>query len=266
LLAQLACKHALPRLLHALQYVYRTTSLAQTSELVQGVREVRRAVELLARAAAAAAAVAAAGTAAGTAEAAEAAATAGAAELALRRLLMMAAYRLEGAVDDTCIPPCFADAAAVGVAGDGSVAAAAIAAAAAAARRLQRAVRLLGVLTEWAGVLAADALQALATALLTRHILPYLRASLERPRTDGTSLASGGLVHVLSACEKTALNMHPAWRKRDARGGRSACGEALHAFVAQGVSEAVLAADAEAGGPLRAKLAKLLATLDHPAS
>ena len=154
----------------------------------------------------------------------------------------------------------------VGVAGDGSVAAAAIAAAAAAARRLQRAVRLLGVLTEWAGVLAADALQALATALLTRHILPYLRASLERPRTDGTSLASGGLVHVLSACEKTALNMHPAWRKRDARGGRSACGEALHAFVAQGVSEAVLAADAEAGGPLRAKLAKLLATLDHPAS
>jgi hypothetical protein len=60
--------------------------------------------------------------------------------------------------------------------------------------------------------------------------------------------------------------MHPAWRKRDARGGRSACGEALHAFVAQGVSEAVLAADAEAGGPLRAKLAKLLATLDHPAS
>ena len=118
----------------------------------------------------------------------------------------------------------------------------------------------------WAGVLAADALQALATALLTRHILPYLRASLERPRTDGTSLASGGLVHVLSACEKTALNMHPAWRKRDARGGRSACGEALHAFVAQGVSEAVLAADAEAGGPLRAKLAKLLATLDHPAS
>jgi hypothetical protein len=186
--------------------------------------------------------------------------------LALRRLLMMAAYRLEGAVDDTCIPPCFADAAAVGVAGDGSVAAAAIAAAAAAARRLQRAVRLLGVLTEWAGVLAADALQALATALLTRHILPYLRASLERPRTDGTSLASGGLVHVLSACEKTALNMHPAWRKRDARGGRSACGEALHAFVAQGVSEAVLAADAEAGGPLRAKLAKLLATLDHPAS
>jgi hypothetical protein len=122
------------------------------------------------------------------------------------------------------------------------------------------------VLTEWAEVLATAPLQALATALLTLHIVPYLRTSLERPRTDGTSLASGGLVHVLSACEKTALNMHPAWRKRDARGGRSECGEALYAFVAQGVSEAVLAADAEAGGPLRAKLAKLLATLDHPAS
>jgi hypothetical protein len=263
LLAQLTCKHGLPRLKHALVHSWDVHAAAHAAELVQAVREVRHAVELL---------VANAEAAVGTDDAEDEAAAADAAADAFRALLMEAAARLDHAVDGTCIPPCvlppsFSAAESEAPPAAGSVAAAAAAAAAAASRRLARGVRLLGVLGEWSELLAVPPLQELGGRLLSEQILPCVRAQL-RAADDGagagtpTDAAADAHMLALAVCERAALNLPAAWRARPAAGVREPCSAALCAFVASELDAAVRALAAPSATAAAERLRKLRKLLD----
>ena len=239
LLAQLTCKVALPRVQHAIMHAWDVHAPNHTHELVQSLREIRNAVEVLSRRAEAAR---------GEEDEAEEAEVAEAAEAALRGVQMHVAARLDGAVNDTCIPPCVAPPPATPAtpAQPGSVAHAACAASAASERRLVRAVRLMGIVGEWGELLAVGALQQLCANILTKHIIPYLTATL-------AAATAGAADRVVAACERAALSVPAAWRRAQAA---DPCTAALRAFV----GGEVRAAAAAAGGGAK-RLEKLEALL-----
>ena len=204
-------------------------------------------------------------------DAEEAAEVAGAAADAHSRLLMAVGSRLEGAVDDTCIPPCFAPdppreaASAASAAAGGSVAAAAAAAAASASRRLARAIRLLRIVGRWADLLDPAALRELAATLLRGHILPHLEIRL---RQGGGARSCR---RVLDACERVASSLPPDWRRREEQGraleaaggdavAQADCASLLRGFLDSQLGDALRGAAADAG--TQERWARLVATFE----
>ena len=164
--------------------------------------------------------------------------------------------RLETAATSTCIPPCVAPlqppgaaAAAPPADGDGVAHRAAL-------RQLWRALKLLQTMNEWSELLATPALQQLGGALLSAHVLPYLRVQLAArpPRLE----------LVATACERAAGALPAAWRRRDARGARTPCAGPLHGFVLELGGAA--GAGRGGGAALLGRVAELLTMLDDAAA
>lgn len=219
LLAQLTCKLALPRLKQAVLYSWRVRSVPQNTQLRLAVQSVSTAARALAAAAARGWRMAEGGAVQEEPEAAEAAETAAA---DVKALLMTVAMRLEGAVDETCIPPC-TGLLPVGVAQTPAPADEAAAAGSASRRQLWRTLKLLCVLGLWGDILAPDALQELLLRLLTAHVVPYLQRCLSH-QPPQWELA-------VAAVETAARAIPLLWRRRDPSGAFSPWTAPLVAFV-----------------------------------
>lgn len=129
---------------------------------MQGVLELSHAVDFLNRRAQRLAAR-------GDDDEGEETAAAKAADDSLRQVLMCIAARLEGAVEDVCVPPLVAQPTA-----DLNV----VRASNDAARSMWHALKVLANVCRWSELLAAPALQDLASLLLLDHVVPYLRTQL----------------------------------------------------------------------------------------
>jgi hypothetical protein len=219
LLAQLTCKLALPRLKQAVLYSWRVRSVEQSSQLCLAVNSVSAAARVLAAAASRGWRMSEAGAVQEDPDSAEAAETAAA---DVKLLLMTIAMRLEGAVDETCIPPC-TGLLAVGVSQTPAPGDEAAAAGSASRRQLWRALKLVCVLGMWGDTLTPDALQELILRLLTSHVLPYLQRCLSH-QPPQWELA-------LAAVETAARAIPAPWRRRDPSGAFSPCTAPLVAFV-----------------------------------
>ena len=130
-----------------------------------------------------------------------------AADNALRQLLMEVAARLEGAVDDTCVPPLVGPPlmGAEGVPGGMGTEGGATPASAAAAHSAWREIKLLHNLCGWGELLAVAALQDLSSVLLADHVIPYLRAAL------CTAAPPWGLLS--AAVSRVSACLPAAWRR-----------------------------------------------------